>query len=676
MKYFRKAKHPKGLSPLKQHQHKTWREKLDGFVNNKVAPFAGKIGNQIHLSALRDSFSSIIPLIIAGAFAVLIQSIVFGGAGSDKISLLALIAKAAHHNWNWDATNFKWPTQAFSLASQIGGLLFSYVNLATLGAISIYVAFALPYFLAISRKAKSPFLIGLTGIAAFMIAIMGQLTVFMDAKGLITAIIVGLASGELVIWLTKQKKLAIRMPQGVPPAVGKAFAAFLPMCITLAVVAIFNVFFLAPAIASTGWNVEGQEFGNATWKWGSDTMAGNVWLEAFQKWLKTAFPNNWNDIWNHVFNNQNQWQEMMNNWGHPGYDNNIFLNSLKGTMTKQGWGLFGLFLFVQHGGTLNHLGSLSNNYNNIIFTKINGVSNIILNIRYSQVLVNTDAFGFGAAIYKFFTSWFIGFAAGNGGLGLALLYIFMISLFWFFGIHGDNIMAGIFAPIWLMILSVNSILITQGNVSPYYSSGGQVGVFAKPFFDCFVEIGGTGLTLSLVIMTLIFSRNREMKEVGAYAAPAGLFNINEPVIFGFPIIFNFRFLIPFILGPIVPFFIAYFAIADLHIIKVPYIAVPWTTPFFISSFLATLSPWAPVVGIVCFASSCVIWFPFVLLDNKLHLQYLKKTNQEAYQKALKYAKDKDYRREIAKENRLQKKLDKAEIKALRAKEKAYKKRKK
>ncbi len=646
---------------------------IDKWLSNKMVPFLQKIGNQRHLCSVRDSFASITPLIIAGALGVLINAIVFGGAGSNKISLLALIAKAAHTNWNWNASTFHWPTTGFEHASQIGGLLFGYINVATIGSLSIYIAFALPYFLAVSRKFKSPVLVGLGGIAAYLIAIMGQVSFFLDAKGLITAIIIGLAAGELFIWFGNMKKLEIRMPAGVPPAVGKSFAVFLPMVFTLTIVALFNIFFLAPAIASTDWTVNQYlqmkgNIPNNAWK-PVPAFGNGGGYNDFIAWIKKNYPSlDFNKL---VFTsgfNQNAFNTWLGQYGKGNVNN--WLNAHNQYLTNNGWNLFGQYLATKFQGTFSNPVS----WKDIVFKNtVFGNNELLISVRYNSKIIQSNAFGFGAAIYAFFTSWFIGFATGDGGLALAFLYVFMSGLFWWFGIHGTNILAGIFAPIWLIILGVNNTLITAGGSSGFIGSGtinSQLGIFATPFFDAFCFMGGSGATLGFIAMVLILSKRKALKQVSRYALPAGCFNINEPVIFGFPIVLNFNFLIPFLLAPISGLILGWLAIGPLGFVKVPYIAVPWTTPFFITGLLATgISPWAPVVAIVAFILATLIWIPFIFFDNKTYFHNLKTTDQVAYAEAVKYATNKAYRKEIALTWKKERAQEIAELKTLRAKNK-------
>ncbi|WP_236682152.1 hypothetical protein [Spiroplasma eriocheiris] len=316
--------------------------------NSKALPTISKIGNQRHFSAIRDSFGTMIPLIIAGSIGILINAIIFGGAGSNKISLLALFAKAGNPNWDWNASAFEWPTKAWADASQIGGLAFGYINIATIGAMSLYFSFLLGYFIALSRNFKQPVMAGLASFAAFIVACMGQVAFFMSAQGLITALIVGLFTSELFIWFGNMKKLEVKLPSGVPPAVGKSFAVFLPMTFTLASVALVNICFLAPAIATTGWSVDTWQNlvissyqGGSIWQpsFGNFTISGNDFLE----WVTKTGP--YKDAHidpNSLFIN-GATANIINGYGTAsdvaGINN--YFDTIRNGMTKDGYNLFG-----------------------------------------------------------------------------------------------------------------------------------------------------------------------------------------------------------------------------------------------------------------------------------------------------------------------------------------------
>ncbi|MTL83437.1 oligo-beta-mannoside permease IIC protein, partial [Turicibacter sanguinis] len=129
-------------------------------------------------------------------------------------------------------------------------------------------------------------------------------------------------------------------------------------------------------------------------------------------------------------------------------------------------------------------------------------------------------------------------------------------------------------------------------------------------------LGGTGMTLIVLIMILAFMKSRQLREVGKLALPAGIFNVNEPTIFGLPIVLNPIIAIPWILAPIIATSVAYFAMSSGLVPSTTGVAVPWTTPVFISGMLATNSLRGGLLQIVQMLIVGVVWFPFLKALDK------------------------------------------------------------
>jgi PTS system cellobiose-specific IIC component len=122
------------------------------------------------------------------------------------------------------------------------------MNTATIGMMSIYFIFLFGYYLALGKKNKQPIIGGFVALASFVIACMGQITFFMGAQGLIAAIVFGIISSELYVRFCNVEKFNLKLPDSVPPAVGKSFQVFLPAFFALACVAVLNLVVLMPAI--------------------------------------------------------------------------------------------------------------------------------------------------------------------------------------------------------------------------------------------------------------------------------------------------------------------------------------------------------------------------------------------------------------------------------------------
>ncbi|QXA92654.1 PTS system N,N'-diacetylchitobiose-specific transporter subunit IIC [Citrobacter braakii] len=191
----------------------------------------------------------------------------------------------------------------------------------------------------------------------------------------------------------------------------------------------------------------------------------------------------------------------------------------------------------------------------------------------------------------------------------------MISFFWFFGIHGDSIMTSVMGPIW-QTLSAQNLAQTQAGLV-------ATNIITQQFRDVYLIAGGTGFTGALLISIFMVAKSTRLKQLSRLAAPAAIFNINEPVIFGLPIVLNPLMLIPFIITPMVLCTVTYVVIAFGWVPPTSGISIPWTTPIFISGFLTT-----GISGIVLQAANLVIataiYTPFVKILDK---QYLHEESQ-------------------------------------------------
>lgn len=160
----------------------------------------------------------------------------------------------------------------------------------------------------------------------------------------------------------------------------------------------------------------------------------------------------------------------------------------------------------------------------------------------------------------------------------AVVLVLLITMLWTAGIHGVSIIGAIARPVWLEMLTNNADAMQAGkHVLPY--------ITPEPFFQWFVWIGGSGGTLGLVI-AMLFARSKSLKSLGKMAFLPSLFNINEPIIFGVPIMLNPFFTIPFILGPVLATIITYSVMA-LNLVSRPVILAPWTFPAPIGAYLTT-----------------------------------------------------------------------------------------
>ncbi|MEJ8834132.1 PTS sugar transporter subunit IIC [Enterobacter cloacae] len=154
-------------------------------------------------------------------------------------------------------------------------------------------------------------------------------------------------------------------------------------------------------------------------------------------------------------------------------------------------------------------------------------------------------------------------------LTAVLISLFICNLLWFVGIHGALIVTGIMNPFWLTYLFENQRALAMGEaVLPH--------IYLQGFWDFYLLIGGIGSTLPLVFMAMR-SRSRQLKSVGKIGLLPSLFNINEPILFGFPIIMNPVFLLPFIFVPLINACIAWY-LTQLGVLDRAVAMLPWSMP--------------------------------------------------------------------------------------------------
>ena len=175
-----------------------------------------------------------------------------------------------------------------------------------------------------------------------------------------------------------------------------------------------------------------------------------------------------------------------------------------------------------------------------------------------------------------------------GALTASFVYVLLNQIMWFLGIHGGN-----------MLRSV---------VEQFGTNGGMA--LSKQLFDVFVWYGGTGATLCVLMTVLCTKRENSAKRIAMLALIPSLFNINEIILFGLPIVFNPLFFIPFLIVPIVLTILTYIAVF-FNFIPYEIFAIEWTTPVLISGYLATKSFNGVLFQLICVIVGTLIYVPFV-----------------------------------------------------------------
>ena len=433
---------------------KAARKTKEAFSNvvDKFSIVAGAIGRQRHLGAIRDGFVTIMPLMIAGSLFTLINRFPIGsGQDGGKAYLVDLLGDIAPLRW---------------LAEMNGNIWWG-----TFGLISIFAIVSIAYNLAKSYDNNNPISAGIVALSAYLCIVpqvandgWGALSWgYLNATSLFTATIIALVSAEVFSRLSKSDKLKIKMPEGVPPAVGKSFAALIPSVLTLVLVV---------GVASV---------------------------------VNTYVSKNLLDI-----------------------VKDFIVSPLK------------------------------------------------------------DA---------------------SGSFGFGLVVVLLTHVFWLFGIHGANMFEGILQTFNADAVATNLAAVSAGT--------GTILIFNKSFADAFIYMGGAGVVLGLVIALILVGKSKQNRMTGRLGLAPALFNINEPILFGLPIVLNPIFAIPFVLGPVVNLVIAYAATASGFLPAVQYV-IPWTMPPILSGLMATGWAWqAPVVQVINLAISVLIYIPFVKVADKI-----------------------------------------------------------
>lgn len=181
--------------------------------------------------------------------------------------------------------------------------------------------------------------------------------------------------------------------------------------------------------------------------------------------------------------------------------------------------------------------------------------------------------------------------------GLLVLSV-LHQLLWFVGIHGTNVLENVFAVL-------------------FYSAGDgpQVLQMSKTLFDLYVHVGGSGSTLGLLLVILVFHRNGDSGRVARYALIPSLFNINELVIFGLPIVFNPVYLVPFVFAPLLQIVVSYFCVR-YGLVELDLVPVPWITPPLLAGAINSASWHGGALQLFNLLLSAALYAPFVCFAER------------------------------------------------------------
>lgn len=235
------------------------------------------------------------------------------------------------------------------------------------------------------------------------------------------------------------------------------------------------------------------------------------------------------------------------------------------------------------------------------------VALVVIVLQGILVALGTDIFQLVAIPFGFVTN------IANSWAGL-MVVVFLLHALWIVGIHGGTIITSLVAPITLANMQTN----VEGSVIP----------FAGDIWNVFIHSGGSGATLGLTIWMAFRAKSEQLGALGKVSLVPGFFNINEPVIFGMPILYNPIMAIPFIIAPMITATITYVTI-NIGLVD-PIIAQnPWPAPVGLGAFIATAGDWRSILlALVNVLVAFVIYYPFVkMYDKRLVEEELGNTNE-------------------------------------------------
>jgi cellobiose PTS system EIIC component len=199
-------------------------------------------------------------------------------------------------------------------------------------------------------------------------------------------------------------------------------------------------------------------------------------------------------------------------------------------------------------------------------------------------------------------------AVGTGLPG-TFVAIFFNSAFWFVGIHGAQIVGSVMNPIWSAATQANLVAYQAGTDLPY--------IVTAEFISNLIYLGGSGATLSLAFIMSFLAKSKQIQYIGRLSIAPGIFNINETVTFGLPIIMNPMMMLPFFFAPLVITAISYLAIASGLVGRLPGLVAPWTMPIILSGFyIGGGDVRVVLLQVVNFVVTGLIYFPFIMTWDK------------------------------------------------------------
>ena len=196
-------------------------------------------------------------------------------------------------------------------------------------------------------------------------------------------------------------------------------------------------------------------------------------------------------------------------------------------------------------------------------------------------------------------------------LPTAMVFNFFMHLFWFFGVHGSNLLEPVALELYQNALLQNADAVSNG-LPPTI-------IITKTFFDVFVYLGGCGSTLCLVFAILFAAPKSNLSKIAKISILPAIFNINEVLLFGLPIVFNPYYVVPFFIVPCVLTLTTYIAFS-LEWVPLTYYKTLWTTPIIIGGYMTVGSYSGVVLQLFNLALGTAIYYPFVRLSEQKRME--------------------------------------------------------
>ena len=188
-----------------------------------------------------------------------------------------------------------------------------------------------------------------------------------------------------------------------------------------------------------------------------------------------------------------------------------------------------------------------------------------------------------------------------------MVFVLLTSLFWCFGLHGNNMVAPVATPLLTALMLENEAAVQAGQV--------PTNIVNASYWSCFISICGTGIALAITLAIFIAAKREDNRAIAKLSLFPNLFNINETVVFGVPVVLNLPMCVGFVLAPLACYIVSY-VLTAIGFCPVTYINVPWTTPIILSGFLASGGNiMGSVTQLICLAVAVLIYIPCVKLHE-------------------------------------------------------------